>query len=258
MIVIAVDDASSLAVLSAHIHATWALANGAFLEDRPNYNHTECFNPLPFPDPTETQKTRLRALGEQLDAHRKAQQAAHPKLTLTAMYNVLEKLRAMQRIEGRDKEIYDQGLIGILRDLHDQIDRAVAEAYGWPATLTDNEILHRLVDLNRERSAEEARGQIRWLRPDYQNPAGRAAMAKGEQTAMDIAPAVTTAKAAWLKTLPEQMAAVQKALVGLGVASPDQVARQFARVRASSVQPMLEDLIAVGLAHMIEGGRFAV
>ncbi|MFN4130776.1 MAG: RNA-binding protein, partial [Paracoccaceae bacterium] len=77
---------------------------------------------------------------------------------MTAMYNVLEKLRAKERIEGRDKETYDQGLIGILRDLHDQIDTAVAEAYGWPATLTDDEILHRLVDLNRERAAEEARG----------------------------------------------------------------------------------------------------
>jgi len=46
------------------------------------------------------------------------------------MYTVLEKLRAGQRIEGRDREIYDQGLLGILRDLHDQIDRAVAQAYG--------------------------------------------------------------------------------------------------------------------------------
>lgn len=64
-----------------------------------------------------------------LDAHRKAQQAAHPRLTLTAIYNVLEKLRAGERIEGRDRETYDAGLIGILRDIHDRIDAAVAEAY---------------------------------------------------------------------------------------------------------------------------------
>jgi hypothetical protein len=56
-----------------------------------------------------------------------------------------------ERIEGKDREIYDQGLIGNLRDLHDQIDREVAAAYGWPADLSDDEILHRLVDLNRER-----------------------------------------------------------------------------------------------------------
>ena len=90
----------------------------------PVYNHSRCFDPFPFPDPTEAQKTRLRALGEELDAHRKAQQAAHPRLTLTGMYNVLEKLRAGERIEGRDKEIYDAGLVGILRDIRETGDWA--------------------------------------------------------------------------------------------------------------------------------------
>ena len=205
----------------------------------------------------EAQKARLRSLGEQLDAHRKAQQKAHPKLTLTAMYNVLEKLRAGERIEGKDKETYDQGLIGILRDLHDQIDAAVAEAYGWPESLSDDEILHRLVALNRDRAAEEARGHIRWLRPDYQNPAGKAVQAKGEQTAMDIGPTEATTKAPWPKSLPEQIAAVRNALHDLGTATPEQVARQFQRARATSVQPLLESLTAIGQARLVEGGRFA-
>jgi len=257
LIAIGLDDGWHLSVLSSRLHVTWAIASGAFLEDRPNYNHSEAFYPFPFPDPSEAQKTHLRSVGEQLDAHRKAQQAAHPKLTLTAMYNVLEKLRAGQRIEGRDKEIYDHGLIGILRDLHDQIDRAVADAYGWPATLTGDEILHRLVDLNRERAAEEARGHIRWLRPDYQNPAGHAAVAKGVQSTMDIGPTVTTAKTPWPKTLPEQIAAVRATLSDLGTATPEQVARTFQRGRAGSVQPLLESLAALGQARIIEGGRFA-
>lgn len=259
VVVIAYDEAAILAVLSSHLHVLWSLVAGGMLGvgNDPTYNHTGAFNPFPFPAPTEAQKTHLRHLGEQLDAHRKAQQKAHPKLTLTAMYNVLEKLRAGDRIEGKDREIYDQGLIGILRDLHDQIDRAVADAYGWPATLTDDEILHRLVDLNRERAAEEARGQIRWLRPDYQNPAGKSAAAKGEQTAMDIGPTETTAKTPWPKTLPEQIAAVRTALTDLGTATPEQVARQFARARATSVQPLLESLTALGQACLIEGGRFA-
>ncbi|MEO5614095.1 MAG: hypothetical protein ABIR04_04125 [Cypionkella sp.] len=80
----------------------------------------------------------MRQLGEDLDAHRKAQQVLYPKLTLTAMYNCLEKLRAGERIEGRDKETHDRGLIGFLRDLHDQIDAAVAQAYGWPVPLSDD------------------------------------------------------------------------------------------------------------------------
>lgn len=259
LVVFALSDSSQLSVLSSKAHTVWALAAGSMLGvgNDPTYNHSRCFNPFPFPDPSDAQKARLRSLGEQLDAHRKAQQKAHPKLTLTAMYNVLEKLRAGERIEGKDREIYDQGLIGILRDLHDQIDAAVAEAYGWPATLSDDEILHRLVDLNRERAAEEARGHIRWLRPEYQNPAGRAAVAKGEQTAMDIGPAETTTKAPWPKTLPEQIAAVRGVLGDLGTATPEQVARQFQRGRAGSVQPLLESLTALGQARLVEGGRFA-
>lgn len=256
--VLAISDAAALAVLSSRPHVLWADASGGRLGVGNDlvYNHSKCFDPFPFPDPTEAQKAHLRSLGEQLDAHRKAQQKAHPKLTLTAMYNVLEKLRAGERIEGKDRETYDQGLIGILRDLHDQIDAAVAEAYGWPADLTDDEILHRLVDLNRERATEEARGLVRWLRPDYQNPAGRT-VAKGEQTAMDIGPAETATKAPWPKTLPEQIAAVRGALSDLGTATPEQVARQFQRARAGSVQPLLESLTALGQARLVEGGRFA-
>jgi len=113
------------------------------------------------------------------------------------------------------------------------------------------------VDLNRERAAEEARGIIRWLRPDYQNPAGHAAVAKSEQGAMDLGPKETTAKTPWPKTLPEQIAAVRATLSDLGTATPEQVARTFQRGRAGSVQPLLESLAAIGQARLIEGGRFA-
>jgi len=257
LIAVCLDDAAALAVLSSRFHVVWALGAGGTLEDRPRYNKSLCIDPFPFPDPTEAQKARLRSLGEQLDAHRKAQLAAHPKLTLTSMYNVLEKLGAGQRIEGKDREIYDQGLIGILRGLHDQIDAAVAEAYGWPADLSENEILHRLVDLNRERAAEEARGLVRWLRPDYQNPQGRAVATKGEQGALDIGPTETNAKTPWPKTMPDQIAAVRAALHDLGEATPDQIARRFHRVQSRSVQPLLEILSALGQARLTDAGRFA-
>lgn len=256
---IASSESWLLAVLSCRHHVLWATASGGWqgVGNDPVYTHSKCFDPFPFPDPTDAQKTRLRSLGEQLDAHRKAQQAAHPKLTLTGMYNVLEKLRAGQRIEGKDREIYDQGLIGILRDLHDQIDREVAAAYGWPADLSDDEILHRLVDLNRERAAEEARGLVRWLRPDYQNPAGRTVVAKADQGALDIGPTETTAKTPWPKSMPDQIAAVRAALHDMGEATPDQIARRFHRVQSRSVQPLLEILTALGQAHLTDAGRFA-
>ncbi|MCB6180228.1 hypothetical protein LHP98_19150 [Rhodobacter sp. Har01] len=259
LIAVALREADALAVLSSRHHVIWAISSGAWLGvgNDANYNHAQCFNPFPFPDPTNDQKARLRNLGEQLDAHRKAQQAVHPKLTLTGMYNVLEKLRAKERIDGKDREIYDQGLVGILKDIHDQIDCEVAAAYGWPEGLSNDEILHRLVDLNRTRAAEEARGLVRWLRPDYQNPQGRGVAAKGEQGALDIGPAVSTEKTPWPKTLPEQIAAVRAALHDLGEASPEQVARRFQRGQARSIQPLLESLTALGQARVTETGRFA-
>lgn len=260
IVAVAVENAWQLSVLSSRTHVHWAIVAGAWLGvgNDANYNHAQCFNPFPFPDASEDQKIRLQFLGEQLDAHRKAQQATYPKLTLTGMYNVLEKLRTGERIEGKDREIYDQGLVGILKDLHDQIDAAVSDAYGWPANLTDDEILHRLVDLNRARAAEEARGLIRWLRPDYQNPAGTVAAAKGEQTALDIGPKDTAAKAIWPKALPEQIAAVRGALSDMGTATPEQIARQFMRGRASTVQPLLESLTALGHARITKEGLFAM
>ncbi|TDL85815.1 class I SAM-dependent DNA methyltransferase [Meridianimarinicoccus aquatilis] len=260
LVAIAIEDPEILAVLSSRVHVCWSLAAGSWLGvgNDPVYAKSKCFDPFPFPDPTDDQKTRLRALGEQLDAHRKAQQAEHPKLTLTSMYNVLEKLRAGDRIEGKDKEIYDQGLIGILRDLHDQIDAAVADAYGWPADLSDDDILHRLVDLNRARALEESQGLVRWLRPAYQNPQGHAAQAKGAQNAMDLGPADTATKPPFPKSLPDQIAAVRAALSDLGEATPEQVARTFKRGRAATVQPLLESLTALGQARTIEGGRFGM
>jgi hypothetical protein len=49
---------------------------------------------------------------------------------------------------------------------------AVFAAYGWPPTLTEAEILERLVALNAERAKEEASGLVRWLRPECQHPGG--------------------------------------------------------------------------------------
>ncbi|MFA8387524.1 MAG: class I SAM-dependent DNA methyltransferase [Pelagibaca sp.] len=258
LIAMALDDGSALAILSSRQHVVWSLAAGGRLGvgNDPRYNKSRCFDPFPFPDLTDDKRTRLRALGEELDAHRKRQQAANPKLTLTQMYNVLEKLRAGETIESKDREIYDQGLIGILKDLHDQIDAAVAEAYGWPVDLSDEDILFRLVALNKTRAEEEARGHIRWLRPEYQNPSG-ALSSKGKTTEMDLGPTAKIEKAPWPQTLPDQIAAVREALAEMGEASPEQIARRFLRARTTSVQPLLDSLAALGQAEKVDEGRYA-
>lgn len=167
---IALDDAYGLGVLSSRIHVCWALKAGGRLGvgNDPRYNKTRCFETFPFPAASDSQKTRIRDLAEQLDGHRKRQQAQHPDLTMTGMYNVLEKLRAGEPLTGADRKIHEQGLVSVLKQLHDDLDAAVFAAYGWPVTLTDAQLLEKLVALNAERAAEEARGEIRWLRPAYQ------------------------------------------------------------------------------------------
>jgi hypothetical protein len=63
----------------------------------------------------------------------------------------------------------------IVNRLHEQLDQAVADAYGWgedwrAGALGPPEIVARLVALNHERAAEEKAGKVRWLRPEYQEP----------------------------------------------------------------------------------------
>ena len=172
LVAIGSDDAFDLGVLSSRTHVTWALRAGGWLGvgNDPRYSKSRCFDPFPFPDPPDTLKFRIRSVAEELDAHRKARQADHPRLTLTQMYNVLEKLKSGDGLSVAEETIKDQGLVLILRELHDKLDTLVFEAYGWPAALTDDDILERLVALNRQRALEEKVGKIKWLRPDYQIP----------------------------------------------------------------------------------------
>lgn len=79
-------------------------------------------------------------------------------------------------------------MISVLKELHDELDAAVFAAYGWPVTLSDEELLTRLTALNAERAAEEAAGTIRWLRPEYQNPGGTAGSPPSRQAEAAEAP----------------------------------------------------------------------
>ncbi|MDP3295241.1 MAG: hypothetical protein Q8M37_10985 [Nevskia sp.] len=199
---------------------------------------------------------RIRHLGEAIDAHRKRQQAAHPGLTLTGLYNVLEQLRRGVALTAKEKAIHEQGLVSVLASLHDELDTAVLAAYGWsdlaPAlvgkpggtlpypeadeaqTAAESELLSRLVALNAERAAEEARGLVRWLRPEFQDPARAAPQAQvvrvpeqveaeldgGEEAKASLTPSRRShapapggrgekgAKQAWPAELPAQMRAL--------------------------------------------------
>jgi hypothetical protein len=155
---IAIDDAGVFGILSSRLHITWALAAGSRLGigNDPVYVKTTCFETFRFPDATPEQQTTIRTLAEQLDAHRKRQQAAHPDLTLTGMYNALEKLRAGATLTAKDKTIHTQGLVSLLRELHDNLDRAVFAAYGWDDEEFHPESLTALASASRTGSARHS------------------------------------------------------------------------------------------------------
>lgn len=265
LIGIAQADAFVLAVLSSNIHVAWALSMGSRLEDRPVYVKTTCFETFPFPALEEGPlKAQLRDLGERLDAHRKRQQALHPHLTLTGIYNVLEKLRAGEALNAKEKQIHDDGLVTLLRQIHDEIDAAVLSAYGWDDLRSadtpvrnpeafEEELLTRLVALNHERAAEEKRGLVRWLRPEYQNPAASAAPVE-EQAEIELPEAGKSARAPvftlpWPDKLPEQVTRIRSLLPETGP-DPAALSARFGRgnkKREDQIAAILETLHGLGL-----------
>ena len=265
LVVAASDDAWVLSVLSSHISIVWVLTRGAVLEDRPRYTKTSCFDPFPFPDPPEALKAKLRELGEELDSTRKRVQAEHPDLTLTGLYNVLEKLKASGELTPAEVDVKTRGLVLVLKDLHDQIDAATAQAYNWPADLSDEQILERLVALNAERAREEAQGFVRWLRPEYQIPrfAKDAPAPKSGDLDLAQAPAAAEAKLPdFPKDRYEQPLALEAALAAYAQPLDAAGAARLFKGKASEarqkrVAEVLTTLAKYGRVVALEGGKFA-
>lgn len=165
-------DAFHLGVLSSRIHVEWALATGAWLGvgNDSRYSKSKVFDPFPFPDATPEVRARITAIGEELDETRKAALAETPGLTMTELYNLKQKVSSGGVMTANEDDRATRARARIVARLHDQLDAAVAEAYGWPVDLPPAEIVARLVALNAERKAEEEAGTVRWLRPEYQEP----------------------------------------------------------------------------------------
>ena len=297
IVAMGLPDAATLGVLSSRAHVQWALRAGGRLGvgNDPRYNKTRCFEPFPFPD-LESQPAlteQIAAFAEELDAHRKRQQAAHAKLTRTGMYNVLDALRLGRTLTAKERVTHADGLVSVLAELHDRLDALVLQAYGWadlaPALVgkpggtlpwsekpaaqaaAEEELLTRLVALNALRAAEEARGLVRWLRPEFQDPARRAAGAAPLPTptqdeieidaglalpAKQAAAASAPAREPWPATLPEQMRGVADVLTA--AARPIDAEAITAAFTGRGpwkrrVPQILDALAALGRARQVNG-----
>jgi hypothetical protein len=164
--VFARDDDYFFGVLHSRLHEVWSLRMGTSLEDRPRYTPTTTFETFPFPWPPGKEDTgspayaaisaAAKALHEERDAWLNPpgiSEARLKKRTLTNLYNALLAFRGTA--ERQVKIEPDAGDFAPRLDaLHDALDRAVCDAYGWPHDILQDEeaMLSRLLALNLERA----------------------------------------------------------------------------------------------------------
>ena len=289
LVCIGCEAANLLAILSSQLHVSWMLALGGTLEDRPRYNKTRILDTFPAAvgQGSHAEATnRLEVLGNCLDSFRKKRLAEHDFLTMTALYNVLERVRELENgcdvppLSAKEKDIHEAGLVSVLKEIHDDIDRAVFKAYGWgdltPALVgkpgatmpsphktpeqeeAEEELLARLVALNQERAAEERRGTVRWLRPDYQKPKLGHKVKTPEDVeqveAQLVVPETADGKPAWPKDELDRIRVVRD-MLGRAPAplAPEALSAAFrgrnSAPRKKRVEQVLQTLVAAGVAQ---------
>ena len=166
LIVIARDDDTTFGIVHSRFHEAWSLRLGTSLEDRPRYTPTTTFETFPFP---EGLSPLVPAAGYAGDPRAAAiAEAARRLVALRERWlNPPEWVewveepapgypkRPAARDEAAAQALKARTLTHLyntrpqwLADAHAALDAAVAEAYGWPEGITDEEALRELLALN--------------------------------------------------------------------------------------------------------------
>ena len=168
--VFARDDDYAFGVLHSRAHELWSLRMGTSLEDRPRYTPTTTFETFPFPWPlntpddalTEEQRQHRDAIGaaaKELDEKRR--HWLNPPEWVQEVPDVIPTLppRLLPVDDQAAKQLKQRTLTNLynerptwLANLHNNLDAAVYAAYNWPANITDEQILERLLALNLQRA----------------------------------------------------------------------------------------------------------
>ena len=163
VVVIASNKSCLFSILCSHIHYWWVLAQGCSLRTDAVYTPTDCFETFPLPLLT----SNLNEIGERYYTHRQSIMQTRQE-GLTKTYN---------RFHNLDENATD---IQKMRELHVEMDNAVAAAYGWTDldlghgfhetkqglryTISEaarREVLDRLLQLNHQRYVEEVAAGLR-------------------------------------------------------------------------------------------------
>ena len=153
------EDAAHFAILQSSFHTVWLESYASSIRTDIRYTPSDCFDTFPFPNNAGT----CRPIGEECHEYRRRLTLSRSE-GLTAIYT---------RFNDPDEASSD---IQRLRDLHVEMDQAVAAAYGWDGldlghsfqetkqgirfTISQSarrEVLSRLLKLNHERYAEEVK-----------------------------------------------------------------------------------------------------
>ena len=167
LIVTARDDDATFGILHSRFHELWSLRLGTSLEDRPRYTPTTTFETFPFPAgltpnvPASSYAAESRAVAI-AEAARRLVELRDRWLNPPEWVEWVDEpvpgypRRPVPRDEDAAKALRKRTLTNLynarpqwLADAHATLDAAVADAYGWPADITDDDALRELLDLNR-------------------------------------------------------------------------------------------------------------
>ncbi len=179
------DKWDQYAVVQTTLHEVWARKYSGALKQDLRYSPSKCFDTFPFPEFIwQISNQGLVDIGERYHEHRRALMRSL-WLGLTDIYNLFHARdltpELVAKVSKKSDEEADAGYHGLLklRRLHQELDEAVRDAYGWHdlkldhdfyevETLPENdrvrytisptarkEVLRRLLALNHERAKAE-------------------------------------------------------------------------------------------------------
>ena len=174
LIAIARDDETSFGILHSRLHELWSLRMGTWLGvgNDPRYTPTTTFETFPFPEGL-TPNIPAANYAEDPRAIAIAKAAARLNELRENWLNPADLVRCEPEVvpgypdrilpvsPEAEKELKKRTLTNLynarpnwLANAHKALDEAVSAAYGWPADLSDDEVLARLFALNQERAGK--------------------------------------------------------------------------------------------------------
>jgi type II restriction/modification system DNA methylase subunit YeeA len=170
---IARDDDTAFGILHSRFHQSWSLRLGTSLEDRPRYTPTTTFETFPFPAgltpniPAKDYANDPRAVAI-AKAAKRLDELRNAWLNPPDLVDIVSEVvpgypdRILPKNEAAAAELKKRTLTNLynqrpqwLADAHRDLDAAVAAAYGWPADISEEEALAKLLELNLSRAAAE-------------------------------------------------------------------------------------------------------